>query len=421
MLKAALPARIAAVISNRADAAGLAIAAQHGVPTRVVEHRQFASRDAFDAKLAEVIDEYAPDYVLLAGFMRILGEAFVSRYPGRLVNIHPSLLPAFPGRAHARARTRRRRQGAWLHRAPRHAAARSWSHHRPGGSAGARGRYGGRARRTRARAGAPDLPAGRALAVRGARIGGCGGSGRGARASHPARARSSCPRSRRERSIASGMKPLLPAMSDPRSARRTGGTSVPDAGSRSHSRFRSRCISRSQAASGRPRPLPSVCNRSRPRWSRRRKSHRRHPRRSNPAPHPRRRPVAPPRRTLKPAPTPAPIVRRSGSRLRPSIQSAATPIEAGPATATASAGATESAPSRRGTKRRSRRQRLRSRRCARSVRSPRRARSSSSSTTARIDSWSVAASSPGRSPTGAIASPRAARRSGSPRSSTRSA
>jgi phosphoribosylglycinamide formyltransferase-1 len=103
MLQAALPARIAAVISNRADAAGLAIAAQHGVPARVVEHRQFASRDAFDAKLAEVIDEYAPDYVLLAGFMRILGEAFVRRYPERIVNVHPSLLPAFPG-VHTHAR-----------------------------------------------------------------------------------------------------------------------------------------------------------------------------------------------------------------------------------------------------------------------------------------------------------------------------
>jgi phosphoribosylglycinamide formyltransferase-1 len=103
MLQASLPARIAAVISNHADAAGLTIAAQHGVPTRVVEHRQFASRDAFDAKLAEVIDEYAPDYVLLAGFMRILGEAFVRRYPERIVNIHPSLLPAFPG-VHTHAR-----------------------------------------------------------------------------------------------------------------------------------------------------------------------------------------------------------------------------------------------------------------------------------------------------------------------------
>jgi phosphoribosylglycinamide formyltransferase-1 len=104
LLEAKLPARIAAVVSNRADAAGLAIAATHGIPTHVVEHRQFPSREAFDDKLADVIDEYAPDYVLLAGFMRILGEAFVSRYPERLVNIHPSLLPAFPGvHTHARA------------------------------------------------------------------------------------------------------------------------------------------------------------------------------------------------------------------------------------------------------------------------------------------------------------------------------
>ncbi len=104
LLNASLPARIAAVISNRHDAAGLDIAARLGVPTRVVEHRQFASRDDFDTALARVIDEFGPDYVLLAGFMRILGDAFVNRYQGRLVNIHPSLLPAFPGvRTHARA------------------------------------------------------------------------------------------------------------------------------------------------------------------------------------------------------------------------------------------------------------------------------------------------------------------------------
>jgi phosphoribosylglycinamide formyltransferase 1 len=104
LLRASLPARVAAVIGNRAEAAGLAVAANHGIPTRVVEHRQFASRDAFDAKLADVVDEYAPDYLLLAGFMRILGEAFVRRYAGRLINIHPSLLPAFPGvHTHARA------------------------------------------------------------------------------------------------------------------------------------------------------------------------------------------------------------------------------------------------------------------------------------------------------------------------------
>lgn len=104
LLNASLPARIAAVISNRHDAAGLDIAARLGVPTRVVEHRQFASREDFDTALARVIDEFGPDYLLLAGFMRILGDAFVNRYQGRLVNIHPSLLPAFPGvRTHARA------------------------------------------------------------------------------------------------------------------------------------------------------------------------------------------------------------------------------------------------------------------------------------------------------------------------------
>jgi phosphoribosylglycinamide formyltransferase 1 len=104
LLNASLPARIAAVISNRHDAAGLDIAARLGVPTRVVEHRQFASRDDFDTALARVIDQFGPDYVLLAGFMRILGDAFVNRYQGRLVNIHPSLLPAFPGvGTHARA------------------------------------------------------------------------------------------------------------------------------------------------------------------------------------------------------------------------------------------------------------------------------------------------------------------------------
>lgn len=104
LLKASLPARIVAVISNRADAAGLAIAARHDVPTRVIEHREFASRDAFDAALAEAVDAYEPDYVLLAGFMRILSAAFVARFAGRLINIHPSLLPAFPGlHTHARA------------------------------------------------------------------------------------------------------------------------------------------------------------------------------------------------------------------------------------------------------------------------------------------------------------------------------
>jgi phosphoribosylglycinamide formyltransferase-1 len=94
-----VPARVVAVISNRADAAGLAIAAAHGVPATVIEHQRFASREAFDASLATVIDAQEPDAVVLAGFMRVLGSAFVARYAGRLINIHPSLLPAFPGLA----------------------------------------------------------------------------------------------------------------------------------------------------------------------------------------------------------------------------------------------------------------------------------------------------------------------------------
>jgi phosphoribosylglycinamide formyltransferase 1 len=98
------PARVAAVISNRADAAGLQFAQAHGIATVVVAHRAFASREAFDAALAEAIDGFAPDLVVLAGFMRILGAAFVRRYAGRMLNIHPSLLPMFPGlHTHQRA------------------------------------------------------------------------------------------------------------------------------------------------------------------------------------------------------------------------------------------------------------------------------------------------------------------------------
>jgi phosphoribosylglycinamide formyltransferase 1 len=97
-------ARIAAVLANRADAAGLAFARGHGIAAEVVDHRAFASRDAFDAALAERIDSHGADTVALAGFMRILGASFVRRFDGRLVNIHPSLLPAFPGlHTHRRA------------------------------------------------------------------------------------------------------------------------------------------------------------------------------------------------------------------------------------------------------------------------------------------------------------------------------
>lgn len=104
ILDANLPVEVAAVISNRSDAAGLASASARGIMALAVEHRDYASREAFDAALAEKIDEFSPDYVILAGFMRILGNDFVKRYEGRLLNIHPSLLPAFPGMAtHRRA------------------------------------------------------------------------------------------------------------------------------------------------------------------------------------------------------------------------------------------------------------------------------------------------------------------------------
>ena len=91
------PAEVAAVIANRPDAAGLAFAASHGVATAVVDHRAFDGRDTFDAALAAEIDRFAPDLVVLAGFMRILTPEFVRRYEGRLLNIHPSLLPSFKG------------------------------------------------------------------------------------------------------------------------------------------------------------------------------------------------------------------------------------------------------------------------------------------------------------------------------------
>ena len=95
---------ITQVISNRPDAAGLAHAHRFGIATKVVDHRAFASRDAFDAALAETIDQGEPDLVVLAGFMRILGAPFVQRYAGRMLNIHPSLLPAYPGtNTHQRA------------------------------------------------------------------------------------------------------------------------------------------------------------------------------------------------------------------------------------------------------------------------------------------------------------------------------
>ncbi|MBV8656194.1 MAG: phosphoribosylglycinamide formyltransferase [Burkholderiales bacterium] len=97
-------ARIAAVISNRPNAAGLAWAAERNIPTVALDHKQFESREAFDAALASAIDVFAPDLLVLAGFMRILTPAFTEHYAGRMFNIHPSLLPAFTGlHTHQRA------------------------------------------------------------------------------------------------------------------------------------------------------------------------------------------------------------------------------------------------------------------------------------------------------------------------------
>ena len=98
------PAQVAAVISNRPDAGGLAFAAAHGIATAVVDHKAFASREDFDAELMRAIDGFAPDLVVLAGFMRILTPGFTAHYARRLLNIHPSLLPAFTGlHTHERA------------------------------------------------------------------------------------------------------------------------------------------------------------------------------------------------------------------------------------------------------------------------------------------------------------------------------
>lgn len=97
LLEAKLPCRIAAIISNRADAQGLEIARNHGIPTAVIPHKNYPDRAAFDVALAEAIDSHAADIVVLAGFMRILTTSFVERYRGKLINIHPSLLPAYPG------------------------------------------------------------------------------------------------------------------------------------------------------------------------------------------------------------------------------------------------------------------------------------------------------------------------------------
>jgi phosphoribosylglycinamide formyltransferase-1 len=99
-----IPGQITAVISNKADAYGLERAAQAGIQTEVLDHKEFANRDIFDLNLIRLIDQFEPDLVVLAGFMRILTPSFVQRYAGRLINIHPSLLPKYQGlHTHKRA------------------------------------------------------------------------------------------------------------------------------------------------------------------------------------------------------------------------------------------------------------------------------------------------------------------------------
>jgi len=99
-----LPIELCAVISNRAHADGLANARAADVESLVVDHRDFSDRESFDRKLIQQIDRHRPDLVVLAGFMRVLGKEFIDHYAGRLINIHPSLLPAFPGlHTHERA------------------------------------------------------------------------------------------------------------------------------------------------------------------------------------------------------------------------------------------------------------------------------------------------------------------------------
>jgi phosphoribosylglycinamide formyltransferase-1 len=97
IVEAGLPAKIAAVVSNRADAKGLDYARSRNIQTAVVEHHDYATREAFEVALEAAIDVHAPQLVVLAGFMRVLTPKFVEHYAGRMINIHPSLLPAFPG------------------------------------------------------------------------------------------------------------------------------------------------------------------------------------------------------------------------------------------------------------------------------------------------------------------------------------
>ena len=104
LVDAGLPMAVRAVVSNRPEAAGLEWAAARGIATRVVDHKAYPDREAFDAALGDAVEDAGADVILLAGFMRILTEGFIRRFPRKMLNIHPSLLPAFPGlHTHARA------------------------------------------------------------------------------------------------------------------------------------------------------------------------------------------------------------------------------------------------------------------------------------------------------------------------------
>lgn len=125
IIEARLPLHVAAVISNRADAAGLAYAREQGIAVETIDHRGFPTREAFDAALAEALERHRPDLLVLAGFMRILTDAFVARFAGRMINIHPSLLPMFPGlHTHRRALE----EGVKLHGATVHFVTPSLDH-----------------------------------------------------------------------------------------------------------------------------------------------------------------------------------------------------------------------------------------------------------------------------------------------------
>jgi phosphoribosylglycinamide formyltransferase-1 len=107
LLNANLPAKVTVVIGNNPAAPGLVTARQRGITTTIIDHRTFQDRSAFDNALAAEIDRHQPDLVALAGFMRVFTDSFVSRYRGRMLNIHPSLLPAFPASTRIDARSRR--------------------------------------------------------------------------------------------------------------------------------------------------------------------------------------------------------------------------------------------------------------------------------------------------------------------------